>query len=91
MPYSKSPKHAILPQPVTERRSMAFANRTVLPGLTVALLRVLLILLILLALGPLGCGSDASAPVDEPFVPEAYGQWLKFEPEGAVCANGSQY
>lgn len=36
-----------------------------------------------------GCGSDNSA--SEPYVPEAYGQWLKFEPEGAVCANGSQY
>jgi hypothetical protein len=36
----------------------------------------------------LGCGSDSSAPA---FVPEATGQWLKFEPEGTVCANGSQY
>lgn len=36
-----------------------------------------------------GCGSDDAA--SEPFVPEAYGEWLKFEPEGAVCANGSQY
>ncbi|MFZ1863272.1 MAG: pectin acetylesterase-family hydrolase [Polyangiales bacterium] len=40
-----------------------------------------------IAIGP-GCGDDAAS---EPFVPEAYGQWLKFEPEGAVCANGSQY
>ncbi|MGB9338330.1 MAG: hypothetical protein WCB63_03805, partial [Polyangiales bacterium] len=39
----------------------------------------------LLLLGALGCGPD------DPFVPEAYGQWLKFEPEGVVCANGSQY
>ncbi|MGB5813433.1 MAG: pectin acetylesterase-family hydrolase [Polyangiales bacterium] len=25
------------------------------------------------------------------FVPSAFGEWIKFEPEGAVCANGSQY
>ncbi|MDH3200803.1 MAG: pectinacetylesterase family protein [Myxococcales bacterium] len=36
----------------------------------------------------LGCGDDGGTPE---FVPEAYGQWLKFEPEGTVCANGSQY
>lgn len=41
-----------------------------------------------LAMGAAGCGDDATS---EPFVPEAYGTWLKFEPEGAVCANGSQY
>lgn len=34
----------------------------------------------------LGCGSSGSS-----FEPEAFGEWLKFEPEGAVCANGSQY
>lgn len=50
-----------------------------------------------------GCGDDAapgsagtagtggSGPGGEPFVPEAFGEWLKFEPEGAECANGSQY
>ena len=37
-----------------------------------------------------GCGSD-SGTEEPPFEPEAYGEWLKFEPEGAVCANGSQY
>ncbi|KPK11993.1 MAG: hypothetical protein AMJ62_16135 [Myxococcales bacterium SG8_38] len=38
------------------------------------------------------CGSDGNSQQDpEPFVPEAYGEWLKFAPEGAVCANGSQY
>ncbi len=41
---------------------------------------------ILLGLLVLGCGDGGS-----PFVPEAYGTWLKFEPEGAVCANGTQY
>ena len=45
------------------------------------------VLFAIVALGS-GCGDDAAT---EPFVPEAYGQWLKFEPEGAVCANGSQY
>ncbi len=40
-----------------------------------------------------GCGDDEASDSgpDEPFVPSAYGEWLKFEPEGAVCANGSQY
>jgi hypothetical protein len=42
-----------------------------------------------------GCGSsDSGAEVDAPdrtFAPSAFGEWLKFEPEGAVCANGSQY
>jgi len=62
---------------------MALTHRTVLSSLA---------LIFLLTLGALGCGSDSSAVVDDgPFVPEAYGQWLKFEPEGAVCANGSQY
>jgi hypothetical protein len=48
----------------------------------------LFLVLLIAAIAP-GCGSDGSA--EEPFVPEAYGEWLKFEPEGAVCANGSQY
>jgi hypothetical protein len=65
-------------KPATERRTMAFANRTVVRGLTVTLLLTL------------GCGGDSSA-AGEPFVPAAYGEWLKFEPDGAVCANGSQY
>ncbi len=49
----------------------------------------------LFVLSSLGCGSDGSSsevtPPDETFEPSAYGEWLKFEPEGAVCANGSQY
>ncbi|UCH30691.1 MAG: hypothetical protein JSV06_06620 [Myxococcales bacterium] len=35
-----------------------------------------------------GCGSDATEPAFEP--PE-YGAWVKYEPEGAVCSDGSQY
>ncbi|MGB8222017.1 MAG: pectin acetylesterase-family hydrolase, partial [Polyangiales bacterium] len=46
---------------------------------------------LLLVLGGIGCGDDSSTASNEPYVPAAYGQWLKFEPEGAVCANGSQY
>jgi hypothetical protein len=48
---------------------------------------MLWVALALIAIGT-GCGDDAAV---EAFVPDAYGQWLKFEPEGAVCANGSQY
>ncbi|MGB8332557.1 MAG: pectin acetylesterase-family hydrolase, partial [Polyangiales bacterium] len=59
---------------------MAFTHRTLI------FLGVVTVLPVLTALG---CGDDSTP--DEPFVPEAYGQWLKFEPEGAVCANGSQY
>ena len=58
---------------------MAFMHRALVP-------HGALTLFFLLALG---CG-DETTPA-EPYVPEAYGQWLKFEPEGAVCANGSQY
>jgi len=61
---------------------MAFVNRTAVPGFA---------LTFLLSLAGLGCGTDSAAVADDPFVPEAYGEWLKFEPEGAVCANGSQY
>ncbi len=42
----------------------------------------------------LGCGDGTGFSGEDggvPFVPEAFGEWLKFEPEGAVCANGSQY
>ena len=48
--------------------------------------------LAVLSLGLLvsACGGSDS-PTAEPFVPEAYGEWLKFEPEGAVCANGTPY
>ncbi len=61
---------------------MAFVNRNVLSHVVAVLL---------LALGGIGCGDDSSATSNEPYVPAAYGQWLKFEPDGAVCANGSQY
>ena len=79
---------------------MAFTNRSVLPTLS------LILLLALGSVGcgsdeTAGSGGTAgtggsggtagSGGTDEPFVPEAYGEWLKFEPEGAVCANGSQY
>jgi hypothetical protein len=61
---------------------MAFSTRSLLSALPLILVLILV-----------GCGSDSSgsAPPDEPFVPEAYGEWLKFEPEGAVCSDGSQY
>ncbi|MBT8451530.1 MAG: pectinacetylesterase family protein, partial [Deltaproteobacteria bacterium] len=63
---------------------MAFVDRSVFSTLT---------LISLLLLAAVGCGDDASSSgtTPDPFVPEAYGEWLKFEPEGAVCANGSQY
>ena len=40
--------------------------------------------------------SETSSTTDDsttgdPFEPEAYGVWLKREPPGAVCSNGSQY
>jgi hypothetical protein len=51
--------------------------------------------IVLLTLATAGCGSDSSDtdgdPPDRDFEPSAFGEWLKFEPEGAVCANGSQY
>ena len=63
--------------------------------------RILLGVCVVLFVGvAVGCGSDASSSggaggadgSEEPgFVPSAFGEWLKFEPEGAVCANGSQY
>jgi len=47
---------------------------------------------VFVVLGVLLSGCSGSSGSDaEPFVPEAYGQWLKFEPDGAVCANGTQY
>lgn len=62
---------------------MIIAKRGVVSRLTSSML-----LLVFAA----ACGSDGnSEQTDEPFVPAAYGEWLKFEPEGAVCANGSQY
>ncbi len=48
--------------------------------------------IVLLTLVTAGCGSDSSdADGGPPFEPSAFGEWLKFEPDGAVCANGSQY
>lgn len=39
-----------------------------------------------------GSGGDAgSGGTEDPFVPEAYGEWIKFEPPGAICSDGSQY
>jgi hypothetical protein len=70
-----------LGKPEPERRTMALVNRNVLSSGALTLL---------LALAGAGCG-DTAAPMNDPFVPAAYGEWLKFEPEGAVCANGSQY
>ena len=80
---------------------MAFTNRSVLPSLTL----ILFFALSGAGCGSDGAsgngggsggnggngGIGGSDGTDEPFVPEAYGEWLKFEPEGAVCANGSQY
>ena len=68
--------------PVTERRNMALLYRSAVRSVAV---------IPLLLLGALGCGTDSSAVANDPFIPAAYGEWLKFEPEGAVCANGSQY
>ncbi|MBW2191675.1 MAG: hypothetical protein JRG93_19215 [Deltaproteobacteria bacterium] len=64
-------------------------------------------LTLLLALAGAGCGDagtpgsagaggsagsgGAGGTGGVPFVPPEYGSWVKFEPEGAVCANGSQY
>ena len=33
------------------------------------------------------CGDDGAPP----FEPPSFGEWVKYEPDGAVCANGSQY
>ncbi len=35
-----------------------------------------------------GCGSDSSS---SGFEPPEFGAWVKYEPEGATCSNGSQY
>jgi hypothetical protein len=47
----------------------------------------------LLSIALLGCGSEAVPDDDDIIVPprESYGEWIKVEPEGAVCGNGSQY
>ena len=76
----------VLRKLLLERRTMAFMDRTALSRLTLTLL---------LALAGVACGDTATPmnddPPDERFVPTTYGEWVKFEPEGAVCANGSQY
>ncbi|MEM7437559.1 MAG: pectin acetylesterase-family hydrolase, partial [Myxococcota bacterium] len=64
---------------------MASFSRRVLSSSVVSLV---------LALFGVACSDDAApgdGTPDDPFVPAAFGEWLKFEPEGAVCANGSQY
>ncbi len=41
-----------------------------------------------------GCGGDSSGAGGAGgtgFVPSEYGSWLKFEPEGATCSDGSPY
>lgn len=44
-----------------------------------------------------GCGDDGGMDGGSggnggvPFVPDAFGEWLKFEPEGTVCSDGSPY
>jgi len=46
-----------------------------------------------------GCGSDSSATAGTggtggsggSFQPPEFGTWVKYEPEGAVCSDGSQY
>jgi len=45
-----------------------------------------------LALGLIiaGCGSD-SGDSGSSFEPPSFGEWVKYEPEGAVCSDGSQY
>jgi hypothetical protein len=47
---------------------------------------------------PIDTGVEADGGVDDAgpmgdggYVPEAYGRWIKFEPPGARCADGSQY
>ena len=65
-----------------------------------------LFLCVTLSLAFYGCGGSDSDPnmdmdmdmdmdggMDSgtPFVPPSFGEWVKYEPEGAVCANGSQY
>ena len=36
-------------------------------------------------------GGDGGPDGGEPFVPPAFGEWVKYEPEGAQCSDGSQY
>ena len=67
---------------------MAFIDRSAISSFAVILPFIL---------SGVGCG-DAGTPGSAgsggaggtrgvPFVPPEYGSWVKFEPEGAVCAN----
>lgn len=57
--------------------------------------------LLVLGLCLAGCGTDSSADgtggfggaggTGGSFVPPSFGEWVKFEPDGAVCSDGSQY
>ncbi len=42
-------------------------------------------------LGTGGTGGGGGDGGSRGFEPAAFGEWLKFEPEGALCSNGSQY
>lgn len=65
--------------------------------------RLLLGLGLVLALMAAGCGSDSDSAGGSGgsggtagsggsgFIPSEYGTWLKFEPEGATCSDGSPY
>ncbi len=55
-----------------------------------AMIHKFLLGVILLGLVAAGCGSDSSAPVSD-FEPPEFGTWVKYEPEGAICSDGSQY
>jgi len=41
--------------------------------------------------GQAGSGGEAGGGGGAPFEPPAFGQWVKYEPEGTVCSDGSQY
>ncbi|MBW2225212.1 MAG: hypothetical protein JRF54_13550 [Deltaproteobacteria bacterium] len=59
---------------------------------------------LVLGLVAAGCGSDSSSGTagtggsagtggtgGAPFVPPEFGSWVKYEPEGAICSDGSPY
>ena len=68
---------------------MAFIDRSVISSFVV----ILPLILSGVGCGDAGAGGSGGAGGTRgvPFVPPEYGSWVKFEPEGAVCANGSQY
>lgn len=47
-------------------------------------------LAVVLGVGLAACGSDTEDEIEVPPRP-SYDEWLKIEPAGAVCGNGSQY